>query len=95
MSTRNLSTEEYLKQCDTRMKYMLLGRMQSDCEYYLGYGDRNAKNLWGCNEESHIKYMVLLYNILDVKPEWLSKEEIVHYGLEMTGRDVSKEFVSE
>lgn len=94
MGIRDLSTEEYLKQCDTRMKYMLLSRMQSDCEYYLGFGDRCAKYLWGLNEEKHIKYMVLLYNLLEEKPEWISKEEIIRYGLELTGKDVSNEFLS-
>ena len=31
---------EEILQRDSKYKYMLLGRMQSDCEYYLGFGNR-------------------------------------------------------
>lgn len=34
-----MAMEEILQQ-DSRFRYMLLGRMQSDCEFYLGYGNR-------------------------------------------------------
>ena len=34
-------TKEEVLQHDKKFRYMLLSRMQSDCEYYLNYGNRN------------------------------------------------------
>lgn len=45
------STEEQ------KFSYMMLGRLQSDCEYYLGYGNRYAKHLWAGDEQDQIKSM--------------------------------------
>ena len=33
-------------QRDKVFRYKLLGRLQSDCEYYLNYGNRNTGRLW-------------------------------------------------
>lgn len=66
-----------------RHNYMMLGRLQSDCEYYLGYGNRNKKQLWAGDEQEHIDEMRRLYDSLPVKPEWLTKEQIDKYALEM------------
>lgn len=30
---------------DETSRYMLLDRMRSDCEFYLGYGNRHVKHL--------------------------------------------------
>ena len=38
-------TKEEVLQHDKKFRYMLLSRMQSDCEYYLNYGNRNPKRL--------------------------------------------------
>ena len=32
------TTDDDILQRDARFRYMLLARMQSDCEYYLNYG---------------------------------------------------------
>lgn len=40
-----------------KFNYMLLGRLKSDCEYYLGYGGRNAKSLWAHDEQAQIDKM--------------------------------------
>lgn len=64
----------------------LLGRMEADCEYYLGYGFRNEKKLWGQNVADHIFYMKALWNSFspEEKPEWLSMEKIEAYEREMS-----------
>lgn len=66
-------------------EYMLLGRLQSDCKYYLGYGNRCKNCLWSGNEKDQIKKMKEIYNNLpeDGKPEWLTYEEILNYEKEM------------
>ena len=66
-------------------QYMLLSRLQQDCEYYLGYGDRHDKFLWAGNVIDQIKKMKEIYKQLpeDAKPEWLSLEEIEDYEKKM------------
>lgn len=68
------------------IRYGLLGRMEADCEYFLGYGFRSEKYLWGQNVADHIFYMKSLWNSfsLEKKPEWLSMEKIEAYEREMS-----------
>lgn len=64
-----------------QFNYQLLDRMRMDCEYYLGYGNRNPSNLWANNEEQQIETMKNLWNGFpdDAKPEWLTMEQIEQY----------------
>ena len=66
---------------DERFRYMLLDRMRTDCEYYLGNGGRNAKDLWAGDEQLQIEYMAALYNSFDEdsKPQWLTLDEIYEF----------------
>ena len=75
---------------DTRFRYQLLSRMQGDCEYYLGNGDRYANHLWAGNEVEQIAAMKALWNSFSEKdkPEWLTWEQIEQYEAEM---DVDEE----
>ena len=68
------------------IRYGLLGRMEADCEYFLGYGFRSYKYLWGKNVADHIFYMKALWNSFsqEQKPEWLSMEKIEAYEREMS-----------
>lgn len=63
--------------------YMMLNRMENDCLYYLGYGNKNNKHLWAKNEYDQIELMRMLYDILPKKPEWLTKEQIEEYADEI------------
>ena len=47
-----------------KFNYMMLSRLQMDCEYYLNFGNKNEKNLWALNEIKQIKKMFEIYNIL-------------------------------
>lgn len=69
---------------DDKFRYMLLNRMQSDCEYYLGNGNRCARHLWANNEAEHIKVMLALWHSLPVVPEWLPLERIYEYAEKMS-----------
>ena len=53
---------------DERFRYMLLDRMRTDCEYYLGNGGRNARDLWAGDEQLQIEYMVALIKAIDDDP---------------------------
>ena len=66
--------EEILKHDET-FRYQLLSRMVEDCNYYLGYGNRNAKDLWANDEWEQIEIMQALYESFppEKKPEWLTR----------------------
>ncbi len=70
---------------DDKFRYMLLNRMQCDCEFYLGYGNRNADHLWAANEVEQIVLMKELWNSFpqNEKPQWLSWEQILDFEKEM------------
>lgn len=63
--------------------YMLLGRLQMDCEYFLGNGARDTKHLWAGNATDQIAKMKELWNSMTDKPEWLTLEKIHEYEKEM------------
>lgn len=71
---------------DEKFRYQLLGRMQSDCLYYLGYGNRNKRVLWAGDEKSQITGMKELWKSFpsNQKPEWLTWNEILKYEKEMS-----------
>ena len=66
-----------------RFDYMLLDRLRSDCEYYLGNGGRLDKWLWAGSVDAQIEKMKELYNGLYVKPQWLTMERIDDYARRM------------
>lgn len=76
---------EDVLQNDLTFRYMLLCRLQSDCEYYLNYGNRNTNRLWAGDESRQIELMKRLHDSFseEEKPEWLTMEEIIAYGKEM------------
>lgn len=65
--------------------YMMLIRLKLDCDYFLGYGGRSEKVLWGENVDKHIAYMKKIWNRLqeDGKSEWLTMKEIEEYEKKM------------
>jgi hypothetical protein len=72
------------EETDYRYYYMLLSRLQQDCNYYLGHGGRDAKHaLWAHDEQEQIDKMRELYNMLPEKPEWITLEDIDNYAREM------------
>lgn len=70
---------------DATLKHNFLGRMQIDCEYYLGNGGRNPKHLWAGNEQEQIEAMRALHNSFpdDAKPQYLTTEQIDKYAEQM------------
>lgn len=66
---------------DKTFRYMLLSRMKSDCDYYLGFGNRYAGHLWAQNERDHIECMKAIWNSFSAndKPEWLTFEQLLDY----------------
>ncbi len=73
------------KSSDISFHYRMLDRLRSDCEYYLGNGNRYAKHLWAGNEKDHIEVMKALWETFPEKgkPEWLPYEKILDYEKKM------------
>ena len=71
------------KESECKFEYQLLDRLRSDCEYYLGAGNRCEKYLWAGSVKEQIAKMRELYDLLPVKPEWLSLEDISAYEQKM------------
>ena len=80
------ATMEDIIQRDAKFRYQLLSRLEVDCNYYLGYGNRYPKHLWAQNEEQQIELMIKLHDSFekDKKPEWLTMDEILEYRKKMT-----------
>lgn len=70
---------ENKEEINQEFEYMLLDRLKSDCKYFLGNGNRYEKHLWAGNVDKQIKKMKELYEILHVKPEWCTWEDILEY----------------
>lgn len=80
---------------DKKYNYMLLSRLKSDCDYFLGHGLRNEKHLWAGSVDRQIAKMRELYNSLadDEKPEWLTIDQIDEYERKMkSDEDNDKEY---
>lgn len=45
---------------DVRFFYMILGRMQMDCNYFLGYGQRNPRVLWAGSVSRQIDLICII-----------------------------------
>ncbi|WP_061596964.1 LPD11 domain-containing protein [Streptococcus gordonii] len=68
--------------------YMMLGRLQEDCNYYLGNGNGDENRLWADNVEAQIAEMKKIWKKFPQgeKPEWLTWEEILEYEKKMEQR---------
>ena len=67
------------------LRSQLLGRLESDCKYYLGLGYRNPDILWAKEEREQIQVMKMLFESFDEdeKPDWISMADIEQYEKEM------------
>ncbi|MDE6993901.1 MAG: hypothetical protein K2P41_05690, partial [Lachnospiraceae bacterium] len=71
---------------DSTFNYRRLSQMKSDCEYFLGAGNRAEKYLWQGNIHDHIREMRRIYGLVPEKPEWLTTDEIDSYAQRMARR---------
>ena len=78
-------TIEEINRSEDSFRYQLLARLEMDCKYYLGSGQRHSKYLWADTPEEHIAYMkgIWIGFVEDKRPEWLSYEDILNYERKM------------
>ncbi|PFJ73265.1 LPD11 domain-containing protein [Bacillus cereus] len=76
---------EDILQSDEKFRYQLLSRLQMDCNYYLGYGNRGKNALWTKDEKEQIELMKELWKSFaeSDKPEWLTWDDIKNYESKM------------
>lgn len=80
-----------LNEEDNKFNYMMLDRLRTDCEYFLGNGNGYEKHLWAGNVEDQIAEMRKIYDKLPEKPQWLSLEDIDKYEKDMLAKRDSKD----
>lgn len=81
-----MTKEEFTKWIETTeesYKYQLLDRMRTDCDYFLGYGNRCKQRLWAESIENQIAFMGIIYSLLSEKPKWLNLADIAQYEAAM------------
>lgn len=84
-SVDNEKDEVFMADSDKdEFNYQMLGRLKSDCDYYLGEGNRNERHLWAHSVSKQIAKMREFYDKVPVKPEWLTKEMIDDYENKMS-----------
>ena len=81
-----LRSNENVEVRDYSFEYQLLDRLRTDCEYFLGEGQRSEKNLWAGNVHAQLAKMRELYDMLPEPPEWLTKDAIDSYAERMAPR---------
>jgi hypothetical protein len=83
---------EESKKPDNEFNYMMLSRLKSDCDYFLGYGNRSEQVLARQSVKEHIEAMKELWNNLpeNGKPEWLSMEDILDYENKLTDKPMEE-----
>lgn len=76
--------DKYKLNGDDKFRYMMLGRLQSDCKYVLGAAEGDTRHLWVKNDiKTHCALMRELYKSLPEEPDWVSLEDIDNYEKEM------------
>ncbi len=80
-----MKNKKYLDSLCAERKYCLLDRMRLDCEYFLGFGARHEKYLWAGNIKDQIENMLYIYDNIELKPTWLTREQILDYKKLMEG----------
>lgn len=68
---------------EEKFNYQMLGRLKSDCDYFLGAGGRHTKFLWALDVDAQINAMKCSWTNLKEKPEWLTWEDILEYERKM------------
>ena len=64
-------------------KYQMLDRLKSDCEYFLGNGNKYPSSLYMKNVDDQIEAMERIWDLLKEKPEWLTLDQIKEFKNKM------------
>jgi hypothetical protein len=79
----NDSNENIEVEHTQKFQYQMLSRLQMDCDYFLGHGNRVVKHLYYPSVEEHITEMKKIWEVLKDKPEWLTAQQMTDYESNM------------
>lgn len=71
----------YERKMENKNNYMMLDRLRSDCDYFLGNGNGFLGHLYYKDVNRHIDEMKKIYNSFteEEKPDWITLEDIDKY----------------
>jgi len=83
--TEPVECDEPFERHTEEFDYMLLSRLKSDCDYFLGNGNGYEGHLCCGDVNKQCNKMKWLHNSFaeDEKPEWLTLEQIEKYRVDM------------
>ena len=73
--------------------YMMLDRLRTDCDYFLGYGNGYDGHLYYKDVDRQCNEMLKLYNSFsdEDKPQWISDKQIEQYRKDMLAKKDDEE----
>ncbi len=83
MNGKQLNVVSFLRKQPQDYLCQFLGRLKSDCDYYLFLGNRQVNRLWAKNVDDQIDYMKIVYGMIKVKPEFITESMIKDYERRM------------
>ena len=91
--TETIECDEPFVRHPREFDYMMLSRLQSDCNYFLSYGNGYEGHLYYKEVNRHCDEMKKLYESFDDsdKPEWITLEQIEQYRGDMVVLKNAKE----
>ena len=65
--------------------YMFLGRLKSDCKYFLGFGNAHPKELWAQSVDKQITLMKEFLKSFKGErvPDWITMQDIEDFETKM------------
>ena len=83
------------KENTRKADYMMLDRLRTDCEYFLGNGNGFLGSLYYKDIDEHIKEMKKIYESFTAqeKPEWISLKDIDNYKEKMQEKLKEQNFI--
>lgn len=83
------------KENTRKADYMMLDRLRTDCEYFLGNGNGFLGSLYYKDIDEHIKKMKKIYESFTAqeKPEWISLKDIDNYKEKMQEKLKEQNFI--
>lgn len=68
----------------------MLCRLKSDCDYFLGMGNRNVNNLWSKDVYEHIRCLKALWHSLPRNEKPFTFTEIIEIECKMKGITIKR-----
>lgn len=84
----DIECDEPFTRHEREIDYMMLDRLRTDCNYFLGNGNGYDGHLYYKDVNKHCDEMLKLYNSFndEDKPQWISDKQIEQYRKDMLAK---------